>query len=443
MTQRASKVVSILIALFAVLSGTPARAHEFKLDAVINAFVTTEPGEAHLVIRAPLYLLKSAKFPVKGVEVDVPQSGKAVESALAALQQDVALFEDGRRLIASNAIGRLSLPSDRSFQSYDEALRHVSEPVATDTRIYIDQGYVDAHITYPLQAPNPELSLRSTAAPELGDALKVTVRYKPLEDDSRTLIMTARSGVVTLNPTWWRAAAGFVGLGMEHILTGIDHLLFLLCLIIPLRGWRQILAIVTTFTVAHSFTLIGSAFHLAPGGAWFPPFVETTIAASIVYMGLENIMGIDFARRMLITGIFGLVHGFGFSYGLQENLQFAGAHLLVSLFAFNIGIEIGQLLVLSFMIPALLVVRGYVLPGRVGMIILSSLVVLTGWQWMLDRGQALLNAPWPRPTLAGLAMLALWTAGILLAAAGLQFVARRLRFETTTSAVAPQRGAAD
>ena len=200
--------------------------------------------------------------------------------------------------------------------------------------------------------------------------------------------MTARSGIVALNPTWWRAATGFVGLGMEHILTGFDHMLFLLCLIIPLRGWRQILAIVTTFTVAHSFTLIGSAFHLAPGGAWFPPFVETTIAASIVYMALENIMGIDFARRMLITGMFGLVHGFGFSYGLQENLQFAGTHLLVSLFAFNIGIEFGQLLVLAFMLPALLVVRRYVLPGRVGMIILSALVALTGWQWMIERGQS-------------------------------------------------------
>ena len=80
---------------------------------------------------------------------------------------------------------------------------------------------------------------------------------------------------------------------MEHILTGVDHMLFLLCLIIPLRGWRQILAIVTTFTVAHSFTLIGSAFQLAPGGAWFPPFVETTIAASIVYMKLAFRRGCD------------------------------------------------------------------------------------------------------------------------------------------------------
>ena len=442
MMQRCSRLAFCLAALWVAVCGSPALAHEFKLDAVINAFVTIEPGEARLVVRAPLYLFKSAKFPVKNVEIDVPQSGAAIERALAAIQQDIVIFEDGRKLTASKASGRLSLPSDRSFQSYDEALRHVSEPIAPDTQIYIDQGYVDAHIVYPLQAPNAEMSIRTTAARELGDILKLTVRYKPLDGESRTLIMTSRSGTVALNPTWWRAAAGFVGLGMEHILTGFDHLLFLLCLIVPLKGWRQILAIVTTFTVAHSFTLIGSAFHLAPGGPWFPPFVETTIAASIVYMALENIMGIDLARRMLITGIFGLVHGFGFSYGLQENLQFAGTHLLVSLFAFNIGIEIGQLLVLAFMLPALVVVRRYVLPGPVGMTILSALVALTGWQWMTERWGALLAVPWPRPSLAGLAILAFWIAGILFAAGGLRYIAKRLRLEAPKAA-APQPGTAD
>lgn len=198
----------------------------------------------------------------------------------------------------------------------------------------------------------------------------------------------------------------------------------------------------TTFTVAHSFTLIGSAFNLAPGGAWFPPFVEMTIAASIVYMALENIMGVEFARRMLITGMFGLIHGFGFSYGLQENLQFAGTHLLVSLFAFNIGIEMGQIIVLAVMLPALLVVRRYVFPGPVGMIILSALVALTGWQWMTERGAALLKTPWPRPSPAELATLFFWIAGLLLAAGVLRFVARRLRLETPRAAL-PQRGTAD
>ena len=143
-------------------------------------------------------------------------------------------------------------------------------------------------------------------------------------------------------------------------------------------------------------------------------------------MALENIMGVDLERRILITGLFGLVHGFGFSYGLQENFQFAGTHLLVSLFAFNLGIEIGQIAVLALMLPMLAVVRRYVLPGRVGMIILSAIVADTGWHWMIDRADALWKLPWPRPSGAGLAVLALWLAGIFLAAGGVAFIAKRL-----------------
>src|SRR4051812_41519388 len=93
-----------------------------------------------------------------------------------------------------------------------------------------------------------------------------------------------------------------IKLGVAHILTGFDHLLFLLCLIIPLRGLRQILAIVTTFTLAHSIPLSGSAFGIPPAGAWFPPFVEMMIALSIVYMALENIVSVDLRRRLVLTG---------------------------------------------------------------------------------------------------------------------------------------------
>jgi hypothetical protein len=153
-------------------------------------------------------------------------------------------------------------------------------------------------------------------------------------------------------------------------------------------------------------------------------------------------MGIDFARRMLITGLFGLVHGFGFSYGLQENLQFAGTHLLVSLFAFNIGIEIGQLLVLSVMLPALLLVQRYVLAGRVGTIILSALVAHTGWHWMVERGQALLNAPAPRITVAGLAILCFWVAGMLAAAGALRYAARQMQRPRPASMQVSQRASA-
>jgi hypothetical protein len=143
-------------------------------------------------------------------------------------------------------------------------VRHIADPVGPDTQIYVDQGYVDALLVFPIRSPKSVFSIKTTAAPELGSYLKVALRYLPLDEADRAMVITSDSGTVNLNPPWYAAAGSFVALGIGHILTGADHLLFLLCLIVPLQGWRQILAIVTTFTVAHSFTLIGSAFGLAP-----------------------------------------------------------------------------------------------------------------------------------------------------------------------------------
>ena len=95
------------------------------------------------------------------------------------------------------------------------------------------------------------------------------------------------------------------------------------------------------------------------------------------------------------------------------------------------------------MLPALAVVRRYVLPGRVGMIILSSLVALTGWQWVLDRGQVLATMQWPIPTASGFAMIALWIAGIAFAAGGLRLLVARLHMSPPPAVAPRQTGAAD
>src|SRR4029079_4022271 len=276
-------VLARAVALFALT----AQGHEFKMDALINAFVRIDGNEAHVVVRAPLFLLGSAHFPVKNIEIDVASATAALDRSAGAIAQSIVLYENGRAVVPTSAHARLSLPSDRSFETYEGATAHVAQPPDADTQIYIDQGYVDAHLVYPIAAPESVFSVRTMAARELGDYVKLAVRYMPARGDERALLISSRSGMVDLNPTWWGAAAGFVGLGIAHILTGIDHLLFLLCLLIPLRSWRPMVAIVTTFTIAHSFTLIGAAFGLAPSGSWFPPFVESAIAASIVYMALE------------------------------------------------------------------------------------------------------------------------------------------------------------
>jgi hypothetical protein len=390
----------------------------------------------------PLHLLKTIKLPISGREIDLANAEPALQRALAALARDVTLFEEGRPLVASTAIGRLSLPSDRSFDRYEDAVSHVARPVAPGTEIYIDQGHFDAHLTYAIASPSSRFTLRTTVAPELKDYLKLAVRYRQPGEESRALVITSRSGNVSLNPAWYQAAAGFMALGIAHILSGPDHLLFLLCLLIPLRGGWQIVAIITAFTVAHSFTLLGAAYGLAPRGAWFPPFVEAAIAASIVYMALENIVGANLRRRWLITALFGLVHGFGFSYGLQENLQFAGRHLLVSLLGFNIGIEIGQLAAVAVILPALALLRRSVLRGRLGTIIVSAFVAHTGWHWMTERAEVLWKVEWPQLDGASLVLLARWAAGILLAAGAVSYIAKRLRLEHPKLKLPPDSGQA-
>ena len=182
---------------------------------------------------------------------------------------------------------------------------------------------------------------------------------------------------------------------------------------------------VTAFTVAHSITLIASAYNLAPNALWFPPLIEMLIAVSIVYMALENIVGgASVNRRWMIAFGFGLVHGFGFSFALRETLQFAGSHLLTSLLSFNVGVELGQLLVLLLLIPALDGLFRYVVAERMGTIILSALVAHTGWHWMIERWDrlSLFRFEWPEFNAALWAGILFWLM-VLVLAGGLLWLA--------------------
>jgi uncharacterized membrane protein len=125
-------------------------------------------------------------------------------------------------------------------------------------------------------------------------------------------------------------------------------------------------------------------------------------------MAIENIVGAGMQRRWVMTFAFGLVHGFGFSFLLRERLQFAGSHLLSSLLAFNVGVELGQLLVLVVLVPALGFVFGKIVTERVGIILLSAIVAHTAWHWMTERWENLARFPFPVLDAAGAATLMRW-----------------------------------
>ena len=290
---------------------------------------------------------------------------------------------------------RLSIPSDRSFTDFDRALQHVrGPPLPARTQLVWRQALLDVLLEAPLEAASATAQPRLSIDPRfgrLGLRVLTVIRYESPGGDARVLQLAAEPGRVRLDPNRAQAGLHFVAMGFEHILGGIDHLLFLVCLVAPLRRLRQLVLVVTSFTVAHSITLIASAAGLAPRALWFPALVETLIALSIVYMAFENILGVGQERRWTAAFGFGLVHGFGFSFALSESLQFAGSHLVTSLLAFNVGVELGQLLVLLLLIPLMDFVFRRLPNERWGIVLVSALIVHTAWHWTGERASDLLQ----------------------------------------------------
>ena len=387
-------LLAILILGLVLTSPLRMRAHDIPTDVLVQMLVKPEGQTLRLLVRVPLFAMQDVRFPQVGPGyLNIAEADSELQdAAILWIANELQLFEDDVQLTGQELVAvRASIPSDQSFATYDRALAHLlGPPLPDDTEIFWQQAMLDALFEYPIRSDESNFSMNPTLA-RLGLRTVTVLRFVLPGDTVRAFEYRGNPGLVRLDPRWHQAAFRFVNLGFEHILDGIDHLLFLACLVIPFRRIRPLVAIVTSFTVAHSVTLIASAFDFAPDALWFPPLVETLIAMSIIYMALENILGVKLQRRWLITFVFGLVHGFGFSFALRETLQFAGEHLLTSLLAFNVGVELGQLLVIVLLVPTLSVLFRYALAERAGTILLSALVAHTAWHWMSERGSQLMQ----------------------------------------------------
>jgi hypothetical protein len=387
--------VLLTLALLLWTLPTRALAHEIPERVSVLAFVRQDGTRVQAIVRVPLEAMRDVSFPLRpdGTLVLGAVSPFLREAAQLWLVPGVSLFANGEAVGAPRlAAVRVSLPSERGFDDLASALAHVQRtPVDTSVQLVWTQALLDVVLEYDDVPAGARLSLEPALA-HLGIRTTTMVRTQLADGTERAFRFEGDPGVVALDPTWWQAASSFVRLGVEHILGGIDHLLFVCCLVIPVRRWRPLVAIVTAFTVAHSLTLIAAALGVRPDALWFPPFVETLIAASIVYMAAENVLrpAEVLERRWPMAFAFGLVHGFGFSFALGESLQFAGAHLVTSLAAFNVGVEFGQVAVLLVVAPLLAWVFARVTRPTALVAVLSLLVGHTAWHWMTERGSELL-----------------------------------------------------
>ena len=419
-------LTAVLLAAFSCM----AAAHEIPSDVKVQAFVKPDGQKLQLLVRVPLTAMREVDIPKRGPGyLDLARADAALRTAATLwIADNIDLYEAGGQLaypVVADA--RVSLPSDKSFASFDEARAHLAGPrLPEKMELFWNQGMLDVLFEYPIQSANAAFSIHPRLE-RLGLRVTVALRFLPPGGAERAFEFHGDPGTVALDPRWHQAALRFVESGFWHILEGTDHLLFLLCLVIPLRRFGALVLISTSFTVAHSITLIASAYDLGPNALWFAPLIEMLIALSIVYMAIENIIGTNVQRRWMLTFAFGLVHGFAFSFALREQLQFAGNHLLTSLLSFNIGVEFGQLLVLAVLIPLIRLLFHYVVPERIGVIIVSVLIGHTGWHWMLERGERLAQFPWPAFDAATLASAMRWLIALVAMAAGMWAVNAVLR----------------
>ncbi|PWW08589.1 HupE/UreJ protein [Paenibacillus cellulosilyticus] len=176
-----------------------------------------------------------------------------------------------------------------------------------------------------------------------------------------------------------RAIKQFFILGIEHLITGYDHILFLLGLLIGARSIKQMLGVITSFTAAHTVTLLLAGF----GVVTLPSrFVESVIALSIIYVALNSVLNKKHATKhnMLLAFGFGLIHGFGFAGTLSE-MRLDGGQLAASLLTFNVGIEFGQIMIVLLLFPAVHYGRRikWTIPA------MSAAISCCGLIWLIQR----------------------------------------------------------
>ncbi len=217
------------------------------------------------------------------------------------------------------------------------------------------------------------------------------------DEKSTPMLLTPHQRIVTLQgaeQTLLQQFASFFNEGLWHIWTGYDHLLFLLMLLLPAlveksgsdvrrhpslkKAFRRIVTIVTLFSVAHSLTLSAAFFDYVSIN---PKIIEGLITVSVMVTALLNLFDITVKRLYLMVFAFGLLHGLGFANALNA-IAMSTSHIVVSLLGFNLGVETGQIVLVSLVIPVLYLLAGYGFYHRWGARVLSGLTLLMATYWL-------------------------------------------------------------
>src|SRR5689334_10405439 len=238
-----------VLGFLAVLATTTslALAHDIPNDVTVQVLLKPEAQKLNLLVRVPLKAMRDIDFPKRGPGyLDLSRADSFLrDAAVVWIGQSVSIYENDKRLNDSRLVAiRASLESDRSFASFEEATAHLTGPkLAESTEVPWDQVMLDVWYEYPIASDRSDFSIRP-GFERLGLKVLIVLRFLPRGGAVRAFELTEDPGLLRLDPRWYQAALTFVRGGFQHILDGTDHLLFLLCLVIPLRQIRPLVIVV-------------------------------------------------------------------------------------------------------------------------------------------------------------------------------------------------------
>jgi len=339
--------------------------------------------------------------------VDVKQLKHSTEGLAFLAMQGLNLSVDGN--MVNPNVERVSIyknGTEPNFATLDDAKSAFLDEQLFDAfeqDVYVGDTTVDVLLRYTSQGAVYKYEISSNLNPGLPDqdeTANLILDYSP----SGVQVFRARGLLnepVVVTRSVIDAVVTFIKEGVKHILEGLDHVLFVICLVLGAMHFGPLLWRVTGFTIGHSITLSIGFFGFVPTAAWFVPAVETGIALSIIYVAVVAVMP-DFKQGfkqkknewivVAVTGLIGLLHGLGFSFVLQNILQVTSPNIWQSLLAFNLGVEIGQILIVmaSWIVFYLISLLG-ASATKINRYIVAGICASTALYWVIERGNNILT----------------------------------------------------
>jgi hypothetical protein len=426
-TSYLSKIV--LLFLFTSIFAHSALAH-FKLNLnvrVVHVEHTSDGLEIYMRLPMP-YLVADllGEVDASGLPTPAPYTKNRMEDGKLAHVVDVkaihssldemkTLIQNGLNVSTGEQENLLEVEkvyfykngTQSDFSTLQEAKSSFASPndlTAFENEVYVGDTTVDILLKYKSSSAINEYALSYTLNPKLPDqdeTANVILDYSP------SGVQVFRERGLLLDPihittSLLDAMVTFIKEGVKHILDGSDHVLFVICLVLGSLSISRLLWRVTGFTLGHSVTLSLGFFGFVPSSAWFIPAVETGIALSIVYVAIIAILP-DFIGSLkkqrseisvvVITSVIGMLHGLGFSFVLQHILNVSSPNIWQSLLAFNIGVEIGQLLIVLVTLALLyLVAKIGTKTEKATRYLLAAASIVIGLIWAVERGSSIVSS---------------------------------------------------